>query len=114
MNAPELNEKVKISIAAVIAIVVGACSVFGSYLSLLGINEKLDAEVGGLRSDMNREIILLKEDIQLMRDQAAKEDVYIRQELKAVQEDGENRQEWLMRRADDKVKVHEDIYHKNK
>jgi len=112
LNAPELNNKVRISLAAIISIVVLSCSVFGGYLSMVGLNEKVNAEVGGLRKDMDREIVLLKQEIELMRQQAAKEDVYIRQELGSVKEDGENRQEWLMRRADASVKTHEEIYHK--
>ncbi len=64
MSAPELNNKVNVSISLIMGLVIAAFSLGGVVTGILGLSGKIDAEVGGLRSDMNREILLLREDLE--------------------------------------------------
>lgn len=64
MNAPELGQKVSISIGLVVAIIVMSFSLGGMVTGLLGLNGKIVDEVGGVRNDMNREVELLYKEIE--------------------------------------------------
>lgn len=83
MNAPELNNKINISLAALAMIVCAAFSIGVFSVGIVGLNGKIVDEVGGLRSDWERE-------------------------NKAVQE----KFEALNKRIDRKIENHEAIYHK--
>lgn len=116
MSAPELNNKINISLAAIVSLVGASFILGGVWIKQSGeeainlqrynsLNAKIDQvaktidgklvdEVGGLRADME------------------KEDVYIRLEIKDVKEDGLTRQRWMMEVTDKTVQTHEKIYHK--
>lgn len=94
MSAPELNKKITISIGAIIGLITASFSIGIFYTSIIGLNEKIDAEITGLRSDME------------------KEDGLIRDEVKRVDVENDTRQNWQNARMDRKVSNHEKIYHK--
>lgn len=87
MSAPELNNKVNVSISLIIALVIAAFSLGGVVTGILGLDSKIEDEVGGLRNDMNREILLLRQDF-------------------------EEHKNYSKSRMDRKVENHEAIFHK--
>ena len=64
MSAPELNNKVNVSISLIMALVLAAFSLGGVVTGILGLDSKIEDEVGGLRNDMNREILLMRKDFE--------------------------------------------------
>ena len=94
MSAPEFNKKISISIGAIVGLLTASFSLGVFYVSIVGLDNKIDAEIGGLRADME------------------KEDGLIREEIKRVDEENDTRQNWQNARMDRKVKNHELIYHK--
>lgn len=103
MSAPELNRTVTISYAMLImaaTVIITATTTINKVLSVETAMEKqkefILAEIDGLRSDMD------------------KEDGLIRDEVKRVRDAGETRQDWMNARIDRKVKNHEAIYHGKK
>lgn len=64
MNAPELNNKYNVSMGLIVSIAIAAFSLGGVVTGILGLDGKIEDEVGGLRSDMNREILLLRQDFE--------------------------------------------------
>jgi len=83
MNAPEFNNKINISLAALAMLVTAAFSIGVFSVGILGLNGKIVDEVGGLRSDWERENKTINEKI-----------------------------EGLNKRIDRKIDNHEAIYHK--
>lgn len=72
MSAPELNNKVNVSISLIVALVIAAFSLGGVVTGLLGLESKInqvdqsakdyiEQEVGGLRSDWERQNAIEKE-----------------------------------------------------
>lgn len=83
MNAPEFNNKINISLAALAMLVTAAFSIGVFSVGILGLNGKIVDEVGGLRSDWERENKTINEKI-----------------------------EGLNKRIDRKIDNHEAVYHK--
>lgn len=83
MNAPEFNNKINISLAALAMLVTAAFSIGVFSVGILGLNGKIVDEVGGLRSDWERENKTINEKI-----------------------------EGLNKRIDRKIYNHEAVYHK--
>lgn len=81
----ELKKTTRVSYGLLVAVFAGGLYLGGVLVSLLGLDTKLQDELGGLRSDMNREVQLLREQI-----------------------------EGLNSRIDRKVQNHEKLYHKDK
>lgn len=96
MAAPELNNKVNVSIALIVSLVLSAFTLGGIVTGILGLDSKITDEIRGLRDDME------------------KEDNLIREEIERVRTAGETRQDWMNARMDRKVKNHEAIYHNRK
>jgi len=83
MNAPEFNNKINISLVALAMLVTAAFSIGVFSVGILGLNGKIVDEVGGLRSDWERENKTINEKI-----------------------------EGLNKRIDRKIDNHEAVYHK--
>lgn len=68
MAVPESNNKVNVSIGLIMAIVAASFTLGGLVTGVLGLDGKIVDEVGGLRKDVERENILLREEIKRVED----------------------------------------------
>tara|TARA_R110000772_G_scaffold89593_1_gene185557 strand:- start:1058 stop:1321 length:264 start_codon:yes stop_codon:yes gene_type:complete len=65
-SAPEFQKKFNISLAMIVTIASVAFSLGVISVSIFGLNARITDELGGLRSDMNREVEALQlEDIRI-------------------------------------------------
>lgn len=68
MNFPEQNNKIKVSVALIMALVIASFLLGGVVTGILGLDGKIVDEVGGLRKDMEREIVLLRNELEQVND----------------------------------------------